>query len=151
MVVVFCGHRILNDRNEIKRKLMGLLVEIFKEARNKNFTVSFYCGGYGEFDNMVSSTIDELRALYQDVICEKLLIVAYPITHSKSCETITLKYDDTIYPPIENTPRRFAIVKRNEWMVKQSNVVVAYCEYTWGGPYKMMKFAEKMGKRIICL
>ena len=32
MVVVFCGHRILNDRNEIKRKLMGLLVEIFKEA-----------------------------------------------------------------------------------------------------------------------
>lgn len=151
MVVVFCGHRTLNDRNKIKRKLANALIEIFKEARNKNLSVSCYCGGYGEFDNMVSNTIDELRSMYKDVIGEKLLVIAYPITVSKSCESIMSSYDSIVYPPIENVPMKFAIVKRNEWMVKQSDVVVAYCEYQWGGAYKMMKLAEKIGKKIIYL
>ena len=37
---------------------------------------------------------------------------------------------ETIYPEgLEYTPRRFAISKRTQWMVQQSDYVIAYVEH----------------------
>ncbi len=33
-------------------------------------------------------------------------------------------YDDTLYPPIEEGPQRFAISHRNRWMSKVADVTV---------------------------
>ena len=52
-------------------------------------------------------------------------------------------FDGTIYPDIENVPPRFAIIKRNEWMVKQSDFMIAYVNYPWGGAYKTLQYAER--------
>ena len=39
--------------------------------------------------------------------------------------------------------------KRNEWMVDQSDVVVAYVTHNWGGAAAMLRYAERKRKHII--
>lgn len=59
------------------------------------------------------------------------------------------EYDDTTYPPLEGVPLKFAISKRNEWMVDQADVVVAYVQHSWGGAAATLRYAESKHKRII--
>ena len=35
-------------------------------------------------------------------------------------------YDSTLYPPLENVPYKFAISKRNEWMINESDLIIAF-------------------------
>lgn len=37
----------------------------------------------------------------------------------------TSRYDSTTYPPLENVPPRCAVVRRNEWIVRKSDVVIS--------------------------
>lgn len=62
-----------------------------------------------------------------------------------------LEYDYLLYPSIENVPYRFAIAKRNEWMVEQADIIVSYTEHNWGSAFQMVKFAEKKHKNILYL
>ena len=62
-----------------------------------------------------------------------------------------LHYDDILYPPIETAPYRLAIVKRNEWMVEQADLVIAFVTHSWGGAAQTFQFAEKKQKKIILL
>ncbi len=55
----------------------------------------------------------------------------------------------SIYPPIENTPPRFAILKRNEWMMTNADVIIAYVTHNYGGAYKSLEVAKRKKKKII--
>ncbi|MBO5904045.1 MAG: hypothetical protein J6Q64_01555, partial [Clostridia bacterium] len=57
-------------------------------------------------------------------------------------------FDTIVYPPIENVPKKFAIPRRNEWMVEQANIVIACVSHSFGGAYDTYKHAKKKGKRI---
>ena len=58
------------------------------------------------------------------------------------------RYDGTTYPPLEKVPPRYAIMKRNEWMVCESDVVISGVTHSWGGAAKTLEFAQKKGKVI---
>ena len=75
---------------------------------------------------------------------ERILILPYP--DRKADMTL---YDSTLYPPLENVPKRFAISHRNKWMIEQASVVVAYVEHDWGGAAKTLGQAVRKGLRII--
>ncbi len=60
-------------------------------------------------------------------------------------------YDDIIYPPIENAPLRFAIVKRNEYMVDIADLLICFVERKYGGAYRTLLYAGRKKKRIINL
>lgn len=58
----------------------------------------------------------------------------------------------TIYPEgLEFVPKRFAICKRNEWMIQQSDYVVAYVIGSSGGAATSVQYAKKKNKIIIHL
>ena len=61
------------------------------------------------------------------------------------------KYDDVVYPEIENVPLKFAISARNKWTVSQCDIVVVYINHTSGGAYEAAKHAKRKNKRIINL
>lgn len=61
----------------------------------------------------------------------------------------TSLYDRTLYPALENVPRRFAILKRNEYMVDAADIVVAYVKYEWGGAAKALEYARRRKKQIM--
>lgn len=54
-----------------------------------------------------------------------------------------------LYPPIEKVPLKFAISKRNNWMVENSDLVIAYVNHSFGGAYKTLQAAKRKKKRII--
>ncbi|OUO11917.1 hypothetical protein B5F94_12975 [Flavonifractor sp. An4] len=58
-------------------------------------------------------------------------------------------YDSTVYPPLENVPRRFSISHRNRWMVESADVVVAYVLHDWGGAATTLRCAKQKKKQII--
>ena len=51
--------------------------------------------------------------------------------------------------PLEKVPRRYAIVKRNEWMVDHSDTVVSYVTHGWGGAAKTLAYAKRRHKTIL--
>ena len=60
-------------------------------------------------------------------------------------------YDRTIYPPLETVPPRFAIARRNEWMLRQADYVVTYITHGWGGAAQYAEKARRQGKTVLNL
>ena len=58
-------------------------------------------------------------------------------------------YDGTLYPPLETVPRRFAISRRNRWMVDADDAVVAYVFHDWGGVAATLRYAKQKAERIL--
>ena len=143
MVITFCGHSNCLFSDEEKEKLKLLLI---KEIR-KNPTCKFYLGGYGDFDSLCLRTLRELKKEFQDI--ELIFITPYLDKNYSKLELAKYYYDDVIFPPIESVPRKFAILKRNEWMVEQADLVIAYVMYSWGGAVKTLEYAKRKKKRII--
>ena len=71
---------------------------------------TFYLGGYGAFDRLAAKVVWNKKQLYPSV--QSLLVLAY----LDRAVDVTA-YDGTIYPSLEKVPQRFAISRRNEWMV----------------------------------
>lgn len=57
---------------------------------------------------------------------------------------IEKEYDEILYPELEQTPLKFAISKRNEWMVKHADYVFAYVNTHYGGAYNALKPYNKL-------
>ncbi len=51
--------------------------------------------------------------------------------------------------PQGTAPRRFAIPRRNRWMVEAADVVVACVLHDWGGAAATLRYARQKGKQII--
>ena len=145
MIITFCGHSNCLFLDEEKEKLKQILI---KEI-GKNPTCKFYLGGYGDFDSLCLRTLRELKTDFPDI--ELLFITPYLDSNYSKLELAKYYYDDIIFPPIESVPRKFAILKRNEWMVDSADLVIAYVKYSWGGAAKTLEYAKRKKKQIINL
>ena len=60
--------------------------------------------------------------------------------------------DDTLYPDgLETVPKRFAISKRNEWMVRHSDYMICYVYKITGSAVKVREMAQKRGVKVVDL
>lgn len=138
-----------NSRISITATLKTKLKEQIEKVINQNVSV-FYCGGYGDFDMLCAKTLRDLKIKYPNI--KSYFITPY-ITDSylkKIREYLNDNlYDDTIYPEIENIPPKFAICKRNEYMVNSADIIIAYVYATFGGAYKTLTYAKRKKKEII--
>ena len=103
---------------------------------------TFYLGGYGEFDSLAAAVLREQKKMYPQI--ELILVLPY-LNASRDA----WGYDGTIYLPLESSPPRFAISKRNQWMVDASDVVVAYVLHNWGGAAATLQYAKRKKKEIL--
>ena len=146
MTITFVGHSHIFLKNKIK--------EIVKEQILCNVTdfgtVVCYLGGYGDFDDICACVCRELKQEYTNI---EVVYVAPYMSISQQTKIKEMQRcglcDSSIYPPIENAPPKFAIVKRNEWMVRNADLIIAYMEHNWGGAYKTLQAAKRERKRII--
>ena len=143
MIITFCGHSQAIFTDEEKSVLRNILVDEI----NKNPTCKFYLGGYGDFDGLCLRTLKELKNDFPEI--ELIFITPYLDKNYSKLEFAKYHYDDIIFPPLESVPRKFAILKRNEWMVEQADLVIAYVMYSWGGAVKTLEYAKRKKKRII--
>ena len=137
MIVAFCGHNDVANPDDVRRWLEHTVGDLIQRG-----ATTFYLGGYGGFDRMAASLLRNISANNPTV--ESILVLPY-----LNREAEDDLYDVTIYPPLENVPKRLAIIKRNEWMVDHADVIVAYVLHEWGGASTMLQYAVRKGKEII--
>ncbi len=142
MIVTFCGHsRCLLTADELIALENHLTYIIEKEP-----FCTFYLGGYGNFDRVCFNVLTKLKQRYKNI--KRVFITPYICNYDK-LKTLSKTYDETIYPPLENTPLRFAINKRNRWMIQNSNILICYVTNTFGGAYTTYKYAKTKNLKII--
>ena len=146
MIITFVGHARVSASNKVKDMVKA---EIRKNIKNDR-SVSCYLGGYGDFDDICACACRELKQEYAGI---EVVYIAPYITISEQAKIKELRknglYDNSIYPPIENAPLRLAIPKRNEWMVTNADLIIAYVNYGYGGAYRSLQVAKRRKKKII--
>ncbi len=145
MVIAFFGHSNYITRVEDKERLINLFEEIIQ-----NNQVDFYLGGYGGFDNFVLECTKKYKERHKNT---NIVFVTPYLDKwlNKRKDIIQQEYDFILYPELEYVPQKFAILKRNEWMVNQANYVFAYVETHFGGAYRALLYAHKQKKPYINL
>ncbi len=137
MIVTFCGHREVREPEKVRNWLYVTVEGLILEGAD-----CFYLGGYGHFDAMAANIVRELKGKYPHI--RSVLTLPY-----LDREYDVSGYDESIYPPLENVPRRYAISKRNEYMIDNADIVVAYVIYGFGGASKTLRYSERKHKRIV--
>ena len=134
----FFGHRDVT--HDIRTKLQSIIEQLITEEQIN----SFYVGHQGQFDSMARSILKEFGKKYPQI--RYTVVLAYmPDEHIKE-----VYGEDTLYPDgLETVPRRFAISKRNDWMIQHSGYAVCYVHKITGGAAKFRDKAEKKGLRVI--
>ncbi|MDE7079396.1 MAG: hypothetical protein K2O95_04690 [Clostridia bacterium] len=143
MIITFCGHSKLTDCDGISEKVFEVLKNIKSDKE-----VYFYLGGYGSFDALAAICCKRYKEIYKNA---KLFFITPYLDDvylkNRECSV----YDETIYPEIENVPLKFAISKRNKWMVDNSDLLIAYVNFSWGGAVKTLEYAHRKNKAYINL
>ncbi len=139
MTVAFFGHGKLDYSHETINRLTVEIEKLIQIGAN-----DFLLGGYGNFDTLAASILFDLKRKYYHI--KSTLVIPY-LNKSYNLHF----YDSTVYPDIENVPKRYAIVQRNRWMVENSDIIIFYVSYAIGGAYDTLKYAKRLNKRMINL
>lgn len=58
------------------------------------------------------------------------------------------RFDETFYPSLERVPLKYAIIRRNEWMIDKADVLFACVCRSWGGAAQTLEYARQRKKII---
>lgn len=136
----FFGHRECPDSVEpqLRAVLEMLIVEHGVDM--------FYVGHQGQFDALVRRTLRVLSQTYPRI--HYAVVLAYLPEPGGDPQD----YADTLFPEgIETVPRRYAISRRNRWMLRRADYAVTYVTHSWGGAARFAEMAKKQGKTVVTL
>ena len=109
----------------------------------------FYTGAMGEFDSLFSSAVRKAKKLYPDI---KLICVKpYMTKDINECgEYLYTLYDDIIIPTeLADVHYKKVITKRNQWIIRNSTIVIVHTVRKYGGAYSALRYANRMEKYVI--
>ena len=134
----FFGHR------EVTHNIRPKLIAIIENLITETGVTEFYVGHQGQFDSMVYSVLKELKVMYPHI--RYIVVLAYmPDSYIKE-----VYGEDTLFPDgLESVPKKYAISKRNDWMIQHSDYAVCYVHKITGGAAKFREKAEKRRLQII--
>lgn len=135
MTVTFFGHSDTPQTEKLRQELKSTVEELAEAGATE-----FLLGGYGSFDELAAGVVREIKKDHPNV----RVILVLPYLDRK---VDTDGYDSTIYPPLESTPKRYAICHRNRWMVESADVVVCFVNHGWGGAASAMRHAVAKRKK----
>ncbi len=140
MTVTFFGHREIYEKYEEK-----LLFTIENLIINYGAN-TFYIGHQSNFDATAYRILKKLKENYTFL---KIFIVLAYLPKNKSTYEF-FDYADAFFPEVlDNTFSKFAIDKRNKWLVDISDIVVTFVKRNYGGAAKFKEYAEKKNKTVI--
>ncbi len=141
-IVAFAGHRYEWHNIGVEDKIESVLEDLI----NKGYTI-FYDGGYGAFDKICANAVLKLKHKYPHI---KLIRILTYYHHDKEKYELPSCFDGSILPEIEEIHYKQKIVKRNEWIIDQCDILVCHIQETYKiGAYRTLKYAQKQNKPII--
>lgn len=135
-VCTFFGHRDCPD--SVRGKLREVVEWLIRE---KDVDV-FYVGNQGRFDAMALGVLRELGQKYPHI--RYGVVLAYHPRGEMEPEAM--------YPEgLETVPPRYAIARRNDWMLEQADYMVTCIAHSWGGAARYEEKARMQRKQILSL
>ena len=140
MVCTFFGH------SECYGLDAAVLRSAIEELIEQGVT-EFVVGNHGQFDGAVFSCLQDLSKVYPEISYSVAL--AYLPTHK---EDYDIYHGHSFYPEgLEIGPAKFAIERRNRYLIDSSDICLCYVSYTFGGAYKFARMAKNRGLQVINL
>ena len=136
----FAGHsEIYSDKDLICNMVKNKAEELITKENVKEF----WAGNYGAFDYIAASAIRKLKKTYSDI--SLVLVIPYLTREINEYKKQYDKdYDMILVSDVpEKTPRRYYIIKTNEYMVDNSDYLICFVKHSWGGAAKTLEYAEK--------
>ena len=144
-ICAFFGHRdvVLSGYDE------NLIEVICRRLIEEEEVYEFWFTNNGEFDFYARQVLVDMKQNnYPEIdVC---ILPAYDLSDGLF-DVLSAKYQLLFPGELYHVPWRAAIVKRNEYMVKNADFIICYVRHNYGGAYKAMKLAEKLHKEIINL
>ena len=144
-ICVFFGHRQILHPKQVEAELKRVVENLIIEGVD-----TFWLGGYGEFDHLAAKVTHNLKFTFPHI--QRLLVLAYLPTNREDYQ-FKKRFYDLIFCPegVELGHKKFAIIRRNKYMVEKADVVVAFVKTDVGGASRALKYAKKLKKKIILL
>jgi len=135
----FIGHK------DTPREVEPILKSVLKKLISKNNVNIFYVGTHGSFDYITLKVLKRLKNEFPHI--DFFEVLAYPPFKKDEYKD----YTHTIYPDIEKSPAKYAIIERNKWMIEKSDFLICYVQHNFSNAHKFKEFAEKKGKTVLNL
>lgn len=135
----FFGHRNCPETiaGELEAQIERLILQYHVQC--------FYVGHEGMFDSLVLQALIKLERKYPSI--DYAVVQAY-----LNSDVGSAICSHRLFPEVlNNVHPRFAIDRRNRWMIDMSDIVVVFVNHDWGGAAKFAKIALQKGRLVINL
>ena len=130
----FIGHREADERLLPR---LELTIERLIAEENVRY---FYVGGYGGFDRIAAAATKRAKQKYPDIT----LMLVLPYHPAERAVPTPDGFDGTYYPDgLENTPKRYAIVRTNQIMVNTCDWLVCYVRHGVSNSRNLLEYAQR--------
>jgi len=135
----FAGHSKIYYTDEIYDNLVNHIEKLIIEEN----VLEFWVGNYGNFDGLSAKAVRCLKEKYADI--QLNLVIPYLTSDINEYKELYYeKYENILMADMpERTPKKFQILKCNEYMVKKSDFIICYVQCSWGGASKTLEYAQK--------
>ena len=134
----FIGHRDADER------LLPRLELVVDRLIREEVVRYFYVGGYGGFDRLAAAAVRRMKQKYPDIT----LMLVLPYHPAERPTEAPGGFDGTYHPDgLENTPKRYAIVRANRIMVDVCDWLVCYVRHGASNSRKLLEYAQKRAAR----
>ena len=134
----FIGHREADERLLSR---LELTIERLIAEENVRY---FYVGGYGGFDRTAATAVKRAKQKYPDIT----LMLVLPYHPAERAIPTPDGFDGTYHPGrLENTPRRYAIVRTDQIMVNTCDWLVCYVRHGASNSKNLLEYARRREKK----
>ena len=136
MMCTFLGHH--DVQSNIREALKKVIIELIQNGVNE-----FVVGNNGKFDFYAQEILFELQNRGEKIN------ISIALSHIDE-ESLTNNQGFTVFPDVlEKCLPRFAISKRNDWMIKKSQIAVVYLSQNFSNTSKWVEKAKRRKLKII--
>jgi len=132
----FFGHRTVTQN--IRDELFSQISYIIESCG----VDTFWVGHQGSFDETVISVLESIKKVYPCISCNIVL------SNLRKANNSSLGLDTVFPEELEGSIPRFAIDKRNRWMIEHSDFAITYVMRD-GGAQKYKDILLKKNKTVI--
>ena len=135
----FLRNATIWNTREVMEKIKLTAIDLIT---NKGVDI-FLVGTKGNFETLSHKMMEQIQRDYPDI--KIMLVIAY----AQDLERCPYNFDDIYYPTkAELANKRWSISRRNEWIIEQTDYIIACNQYR-GRAYNYCEKAKRKGKEII--
>ena len=118
--------------------IMPRILAAIKAQYRDNGVTAFYVGNRGGFDRMATAAVKQVKQRFPEISLN--LVLAYH--PGERAVDLREGFDGSYYPPLENVPKRYAIVRANQHMIDTVDSVICYVNHV-GNTRKLLEYAMR--------